>query len=125
MKTLKKSFEMFKYNFPSVLLFEVIYKLLAAVILIPSLYGIINYSIELAGIGFLSLGKLKRYFMAPTTYLALVFIIFLVLMYFLINMSAVIYAMDASHRKVKTNALQILLRGVVSGLRLLKPKNFL
>ncbi|MBQ9608559.1 MAG: glycerophosphoryl diester phosphodiesterase membrane domain-containing protein [Lachnospiraceae bacterium] len=125
MKTFKKSFDMFKYNFPSILLFEVMYKLLSAVILIPSLYTIINFSVKLSGVRFLSLSRLKRYLMAPTTYIAWIIIILLVLMYFLINMSAIIYAMDASHRKVKTNALQILLRGVVNGLRLLKPKNFL
>ncbi|MBQ8924603.1 MAG: glycerophosphoryl diester phosphodiesterase membrane domain-containing protein [Lachnospiraceae bacterium] len=125
MKTFKKSFEMFKYNFPSILLFEVMYKLLAAVILVPLLYGIINYSIELSGVKFLSLGRLRRYLMAPTTYVALLLIIILVLIYFLINMSAVIYAMDASHRQVKTNALQIMLRGFVNGLRLLRPGNFL
>ena len=125
MKTWKRSFDMLSYNFSAVILFEVIYKLLSATVLVPALYATINYSIKLAGINFLSFRTIRKYLMAPTTYVAVLIMLILVSIYFLINISGIVYAMEASHRQIKINALQMLIKAVVNALRLLRPKNLL
>ena len=125
MKTWKRSFKMLSYNFSSVILFEVIYKLLSAAVLVPALYATINYSIKLAGINFLSFRTIKKYLMAPTTYVAVLIVLVLLSIYFLVNISGIVYAMEASHRKIKINALQLLIKAIVNALRLLRFKNLL
>ncbi len=125
MKTFKKGMNMLSYNFSSILLFEVIYKLISAVILVPALYASINISIKLAGINFLSIRTLKKYVFAPTTYIALLVMMIILAVYFLINLSAIVYAMEASHRGIKINALHILVKATVNALRLIRPKNLL
>ena len=125
MKTFKKGLNMLSYNFSSVILFEVIYKLISAVILVPALYASINMSIKLAGINFLSVRTLKKYLFSPTTYVAILIMLIILAVYFLINISAIVYAMEASHRKIKINALHILVKATVNALRLLRPKNLL
>ena len=125
MKTWKRSFDMLSYNFSAVILFEVIYKLISAVILVPALYATINYSIKLAGINFLSFRTIRKYLMAPSTYVAVLIMLILVSIYFLVNISGIVYAMEASHRQIKINALQMLIKAVVNALRLLRPKNLL
>ncbi|MBQ9232820.1 MAG: glycerophosphoryl diester phosphodiesterase membrane domain-containing protein [Lachnospiraceae bacterium] len=125
MKTWKRSFRMLSYNFSSVILFEVIYKLLSAAVLVPALYATINYSIKLAGINFLSFRTIKKYLMAPTTYVAVLIILVITSIYFLINISGIVYAMEASHRQIKINALQLLVKAIVNAIRLLKFKNLL
>ena len=123
MKTWKRSFKLLSYNFSSVILFEVIFKLLSAALLIPALYATINYSIKLAGINFLSFRTIKKYLMAPTTYVAILLIMMLVSIYFLVNISGIVYAMEASHRQIKINALQLLIKANVNAIRLLRFKN--
>lgn len=123
MKTFKKSIKMFKYNASSILLFEVIYKLLSAVVLIPALYAIINSSIRLSGIRYLNLHNLKKLFLCPSTYAFLFLAFLLISYYFFVHISGLIYAMDASNKGIKTNPLFILVRGFINSFRILNPKN--
>lgn len=125
MKTWKNSIKMLSYNFSSVILFEFIYKLISAVIFVPALYATINYSIKLAGINFLSFRTIKKYLMAPTTYAAVFIMLVLTSVYFLVNISGIVYAMEASHRQIKINALQLLIKAIVNAARLIRPRNLL
>ena len=43
----------------------------------------------------------------------------------LVNISGIVYAMEASHREIKINALQLLVKANVNALRLLRFKNLL
>lgn len=123
MKKFRESIKLLKYNFSSIILFEIIYKLLSLAVLAPILYSILNYSVKLAGLGYLSGRTVGTYFRAPSTYLLFVCILLIVSVYFLINISGLIYAMEASHRQEKTHALILLLKGLANAVRIVNPKN--
>ena len=124
MRTYKEALKMFKFNFPSIILFEIVFKLLAAAVLVPFLYTVINMSVMLADIEYLTTSTLKAYLMAPSTY-ALAFIVLLVVsLYLLIDISGLIYAMEASHREEKISVIVILLKGVANALRVINPRNW-
>lgn len=123
MRTLRESMKLLKYNFSSVILFEIIYKLLSLAVLAPVLYSILNYSVKLAGLGYLSGRTVGTYFRAPSTYVLLICILLIVSVYFLINISGLIYAMEASHRQEKTHALILLIKGLANAVRIVNPKN--
>lgn len=124
MKVIKNNFRLLRYNIGSVILFEIIYKLLSAAVLVPVLYAILNYSIRLAKIGYISAKTLGRYLKTPSTYLMFFCIVIVISIYILINISALIYAMDASYRKEKTHPLILLFKGFFNALRIINPKNF-
>ncbi len=124
MRTWKESIEMFRYNLSSVVLFEIIYKLLSLSVLLPVINAILNYSVKLADVGFISTGYVNKYMSSPSTYILLLVVIALIGIYVLINMSALIYAMESSHRREKTNALILFIKGFGNAIRVINPKNF-
>ncbi len=123
MKAMKKNFGLLRYNFTAIVLFEIIYKLLSMALLIPLIYGIINYSIKLAGIGFVSARTLGKYLRSPATYVLFLCIVLVITIYLLINISALIYAMESSRRQEKTYALILLFKGLGNAVRIINPKN--
>lgn len=123
MKAMKKNFGLLRYNFASIVLFEIIYKLLSMAVLLPLIYGIVNYSIKLAGIGYVSARTLGKFFRSPATYVLFLCIVLIIAVYLLINISALIYAMELSRRQEKTHALILLFKGLGNAVRIINPKN--
>ena len=112
-----------KHNFSSLLFFEIIYRIAAYALLVPFLYTMLNFSVKLAGLKYLSAATSSRYFSEPSTYIMLLAIIMVLGIYILINITGIIYAIDASYRDEKTNLLAILLNGVGNAIRIINPKN--
>lgn len=124
MKTFRKSLKMFKYNFPSLILFEIVFKILAAAILVPFLYFVINMSVALADIEYLTTDTMQKYLMSPSTY-AFAFMVLLALsLYILIDISGLIYAMEASWREEKISLIVMLIKGIANAVRVINPKNW-
>lgn len=123
MKSIKKSLELFRYNMSAIILFQLIYKIMALALFVPLFYMLLNYSVKLAEIPYLTSYNMDKYFTASSTYALLVISILICAMYFLINISAMIYAMEASHRKEKTNSVELLLKGFFNAIRIINPKN--
>lgn len=123
MKTFKNSLKMFRYNFSSVIVFELIYKLVSIAILTPLVYSILNYSVKAAGVKYLATGTMTKFFRAPSTYLLLFCIVIILAIYMLIHISGLIYAMEASYRKEKTNSVKILFKGLFNAVRIINPHN--
>lgn len=89
----------------------------------PFLYAILNFSVEAAEIKYLSTGTMGKYFKAPSTYVLILVILVVISIYLLINISGLIYAMEASYRREKTNPLNLLFRGIANAMRVLNPSN--
>lgn len=123
MKTLKSAIQLFRYNFSAVFLFELLYKLISLAIITPILYLIVNHSIKVAGIKYLSSDNVLLYFTSPPTYVMLFILLVVITIFLLVDASALIYAMEASRKEVKTNALIILIKGFFNSIRVINPKN--
>ncbi len=120
---LRDSFRLLKYNFSHIIIFELICKIVIVALLTPLLYTLLNFSVSLAGIDYLTAGQMKRYFRAPSTYVLFFVILFLLALYMLMNVSGLVYGLDASHHKEKTFSFAMLFNGVTDGLRLHHLKN--
>ncbi|MCM1288504.1 MAG: glycerophosphoryl diester phosphodiesterase membrane domain-containing protein [Clostridium sp.] len=123
MKSIKRSLGLFRYNMSAIILFQLVYKIMALALFVPLFYTLLNYSVTLAEIPYLTSNNMNQYFTSPSTYALLVIAILIFAMYFLIDISAMIYAMEASHRKEKTNPVELLLKGVFNAIRIINPKN--
>lgn len=123
MKTFKESIRMFKYNLPSIILFELIYKLVSLSVIIPIIYSILNLSVKEAGIKFLSAATVNRYFRAPSTYVFFLVILVIFSIYIMMNISGLIYIMEYSRREEKANLFLVLFRSLFNAFRAINPKN--
>lgn len=123
MKNFKDGIALLKFNLSSIILFEIIHKIISVAILAPIVYSILNFSIDIAGLNYLYSGTMMQYFTKPSTYACFFLIILLLAMFFLINICGIICAMDYSKREEKTNPLVILFRGVFNAFRVISPRN--
>lgn len=125
MKIYKQSFKLLKYNLSSVILFEVIYKLITTAILTPVMYWMFNMSLTLAEVDYLNTESLKTYMLSPATYAFFFLLIMIFSAYAMVQASGLIYAMESSYKEEKTNAVVILLKGVFNSMRVIRPRNMM
>lgn len=123
MKAFGKKIRLFRRNLPSVIIFEIMYKLLLFAVFTPFFYACFNFSISVAGIGFLTPKTLKRYLLSPSTYVIAFCLLFVFALLFLMHISALIYAMEASYRKERTNSVYMLFKGCANALRVFNVRN--
>lgn len=123
MKTFRQAFKMLRYNLASIVFFGVTYRVLSLAALMPIMYGLLNFSMNLAGISYLTSGTLGRFLRTPSTYVFFLILLMLVAFFLLVNLCGIIYAMEASVRQEKINPMDILIHGIGDALRGLLPKN--
>ncbi|MDE6025269.1 MAG: glycerophosphoryl diester phosphodiesterase membrane domain-containing protein [Lachnospiraceae bacterium] len=123
MRSIRRSLKMFRFNLSAIILFELIYKIFSLALLVPLIYYLLNYSVKCAGIPYLTTDNMNLYLKASSTYGIVFLILLAVAMHILVDISALIYAMEASHREDKTNPMELLLKGVFNAIRIVNPKN--
>ncbi len=123
MKSIKNSLQLFRYNVIAIIFFELIYRIIALAFFVPVIYSLLNYSVKFADIPYLTTENMDLYFKSPSTYgLFFIGVIFFAF-FILIDISALIYAMEASFKCEKTNSLEMLFMGVLNAIRIINPKN--
>lgn len=125
MKRIKDSIKLLRFNLGSIIIFEVLLKIISYALLVPFLYWMFNLSIRLAGISYLAKSTVDNYFKSPFTYLILLLFLLLLSCFLMINISGLIYAMEASNRMQKINVFQMLIKGTRNALRIFYYKNIL
>ena len=75
MSRLKQAVKMLRYNFSSIAFFEIVYRVLSLAILTPAMYGLLNVSMDIAGVSYLSSGTIYRYMRSPITYVTFLLIL--------------------------------------------------
>lgn len=123
MKAFGEKIRLFRRNLPSVFVFELIYKLLVFAVITPFFYTCVNFSVSIAGIGFLTPKTLRKYLLSPFTYVIAICLLFVFALLFLMHISALIYAMEASYRKERTNSVYMLFKGCANALRVFNIRN--
>jgi len=123
MKDIKASIKLFKYNLVNVILFELILKTVSFAVLIPLYYTFVNYAVKISGISYLSKETVRKFFKSPSTY-AFLFIMFLFIsMCIMVEVSGVSYSYHRAHYLQKTSPFRLLVHGMKSSARVLRPRN--
>lgn len=89
---------LFRYNFRTLFLFELYYKLLAYGLFTPLLIWILEFAIKKAGLNYLSAAALGTFLLSPYTWAALLFILVLLACYVIADMTAVMICVDCAKR---------------------------
>lgn len=114
---------LFHYNFRTLFLFEVIFKLLAYGLFTPLLLWLFEFAIEKAGLRYLSAAAMGRFFASPWTWLILILILILVACYVVADMTVVMVCVDCARRGECVSAWTLLWEALKAVARLFYWRN--
>ena len=124
MKNIRDSIKLFRFNIVNILLFEVILTAVSFAVLIPLYYAFINLAINLSGISYMTKENVGKFFKAPSTYAFILIMLVFLSMYIMVNVSAISYCYNRANYLKKTGPVRMMLVGVRSALRMLRPRNY-
>ncbi len=116
-------FSLFAYNWKELIGFELIYKAASAVTLLPVFWAILHLTMKLTGYSYLTAENIHRYFTSPITIAGIVLALFLTAVVTLFDISAIIFILDCSRRRLHVRLLQIVKFAAGTTFRVRKHKN--
>jgi len=119
----KSNMKMLKTNFGALVWFEVLYKLLAAVSLYPLILFLLNFSIEKAGLNYLTNTNLQEFLGNPLSIAMIVFIVTVIVIYSLFELVVLTICYEMSHNGEKTNVITLIITGIKRLWRVLRPES--
>lgn len=124
-RTFYRAFNLILWDWPTLLLFELLYKLLGSLLAFPILRMILISSMDSAGVSFLSNHNLSLLLQNPVTVLLLICLIFLLAFYSYIELTAVVLYFDHGMNGERMGAWKLLRKAVRTALSILNPRNFM
>lgn len=123
MNYIKNTFKIIKCNFSTLAKFEIIYKILVTLIIVPMVMGGFKLSMKLTGFSYLTIENISSYILNPITLIfILVSILFLTLVT-LFDISTMIIIYDASYNEKKISLKETLKISLSKIKNMLKIKN--
>ena len=98
-KNLSCVFNIVKYNFKTLIRFELLFKIALGVILIPLVILFCNLTMKLTGYTYLTLENIGKFFLNPITLLFLIFIIIYLTVLTMFEISTLVIIYDMSYHK--------------------------
>ncbi|MCR5148835.1 MAG: glycerophosphoryl diester phosphodiesterase membrane domain-containing protein [Eubacterium sp.] len=124
MKGLRETSKLIKRNALTIMVYELLMRLIAYAALIPMLYALVNVAVKCAGVNYLYKANIAKFFKAPTTFLFFILIVFIYAFMNFINICGVIIAIDYSKRGRKIKIYRLFFSSLKRGFAVLRPKNF-
>ena len=123
---MKKSVKnIIKYNFKTLIGFEILYKLLSSIIFVPLFLEIFKLITKISGYSYLTLENIINFLLNPITIIFLVILIMVLTFYTLIDISTIIIILDSSYNEKKISIKEAFLTGVSKSFKLLNYRNIL
>lgn len=122
---MKKIRRLIDCNWKSLVGFELIYKLAAAIIFVPFIWRLFDLIMKVRGYYYLTLENIGDFLCNPFTILALLLIFVIATVGAMIDISAVIFILDQSAQGKKVHLQQIVKFSLKNAFRAWKPKNFM
>ncbi len=101
-----KAFQLIHYNRIAFWGFEILFKLLTITLVLPLSQVFITLVMKVTGYPYLTMENVKHFFLHPLVELLIPVLLLLVVIYNIIDASAVLYLMDRSYQKKKVTILQ-------------------
>ncbi|SDB18129.1 glycerophosphodiester phosphodiesterase family protein [Eubacterium oxidoreducens] len=113
-----------KVNFFTLLIFEVIYKCVAVFVFKPLLQGLLALLIRTQGFTFVADNNFKSFLTSPLIWVGVVVALFLISLYMLFDICCIVSCFHASYRNQKLPLLEMMRRGYLAAVQILRPKNY-
>ena len=99
MRHIKRVFELLSYNFPTLLLFEVCYKLVTVGALLPLARALFSGLLWITGFRYLTRDNLNRFLLHPLVLLFFIVLALMVTLVSLVDIEVVILVLDLSYQR--------------------------
>lgn len=103
---IRKAFQLIHYNRTAFWGFEILFKLLTITLVLPISQGGITLVMKVTGYPYLTMENVKHFFLHPLVELLIPVLLLLIVLYNILDASAVLYLMDNSYQKKKVTILQ-------------------
>lgn len=123
MKYLKNTYKLIKYNFGTLLKFEIIYKILVSLIFMPIAMSGFKLSMKLTGFSYLTIENFPSFLLNPITLLLILIAIIFLTLVTLFDVSTIIILFDASYNEKKVTLKEILKKSLSKCKNMFKFKN--
>lgn len=114
---------LFRYNFRTLFLFELFFKLLSYGLFTPLFLWITELAIEMAGLRYLTAATVGKFLLSPFTWGALVFLLFLFTCYVVVDMAVVMVCVDCARRGEYVRGQTLVWEACKTVARLLRGRN--
>ena len=121
-KTLK---QMLKYNLKTLVIFELIYKLVSLIIFGPLFLTIFQIITKLSGFTYLTFENFFSFLLNPLTIIFLIILLIFITFYSLIDIGTLIIIFDASYQSKKISVKNAFICALEKSLKVFKLKNIL
>lgn len=115
--------DLFKLNFGTLLVFELLYKFALAAVFKPVLSGLMKAALHLQGLSYLSDETFYTFIKAPATWIFLIIIVLGLAFFTLWDICCIIICFHASYRKQKMPLLTLIHRGLKASFRVIYQRN--
>lgn len=121
----RQNFALIRRNLPALLWFELLYKMLAALVLYPLILSGLDYAIKKSGLTFLTDNNLKVFLSNPVSLAIGVLLIVIMVVFALYELSVLIVCFEKSRLGEKVNSIEIAFAGLTKLRKFLHPLGFI
>lgn len=121
----RQNFALLRTNLPALLWFELLYKMLAALVLYPLILAGLDYAIKQSGLTFLTDKNLKVFLSNPVSLAIGILLIVVMVIFALFELSVLVVCFEKSRIGEKVNSIEIAFAGLLKMRRFLHPIGFL
>ena len=121
----RQNFALIRTNLSALIWFELLYKMLAALVLYPLILLCLDYAIERSGLTFLTDKNLKTFISNPISLSIGILLIILIVLFALYELSVLVICFEKSRVGEKVNAIEIAFAGFTKLRRFFHPVGFL
>lgn len=123
MHKIKESLLMLKENLGTLIGFELLFKLLSSLIIIPLFLGAFNLTMKYTGFNYLTLENIFLFIKTPQVIIMLIFLLILMSFYTMFDITAIIIILDESYQKQKIKISEVIWLSLRKCFRVLYPFN--
>ena len=122
---MKKIKNMLKFNLKTLVSFELIYKLITAIIFVPLFLSIFSLITKISGYSYLTLENIVSFLTNPLVLLLILLLLIVITFYSFIEISTIIVILDSSYQKKKISVKNAVIIATQKSLRVFNRKNIL
>lgn len=125
LKSFRESLVLLKKALLPLISFEIIFTFLSLLFIVPVVGFSFNFAIKLAGLNYLTSYNTVKFFKFPTTWIVFIFLLIILVLYMLVEISAVIHCFANISQNKKVTCTKMLSVGFSTLKKVFRRKNFL
>ena len=123
--TLKQTLHYLKWDWPTLIIFELLHKLIALTILIPHFFSTLTSMMQESDLTYLSPSVIKQFILSPSTLVLGLFTIICFGYYFYFELHTIFIYFKCSIKQQPLTFFQLIKQSLKESIRIFLPQNFL